>query len=116
MEVREEMLEILEKVWTKLQGLPEANSLELGAFFILILFVEGTIEKHMAANSVTAPPAGDWMERIARRFSSEPWALGGGAVMAVFVLGVVALAAFAFLYGCCCTPRGARKKSRNAVL
>lgn len=39
MEVREEMMEILEKVWTKLQGLPEANSLELGAFFILILFV-----------------------------------------------------------------------------
>lgn len=39
MEVREEMLEILEKVWTKLQGLPQANSLELGAFSILILFV-----------------------------------------------------------------------------
>ncbi|CAL8304434.1 unnamed protein product [Lota lota] len=39
MEVREEMLEILDKVWTKLKGLPEAHSLELGAFFILILFV-----------------------------------------------------------------------------
>uniref|UniRef100_A0A667Z6W5 Uncharacterized protein n=1 Tax=Myripristis murdjan TaxID=586833 RepID=A0A667Z6W5_9TELE len=26
-------------VWTKLQGLPQANPLELGAFFVLILFV-----------------------------------------------------------------------------
>uniref|UniRef100_A0A8C7QXJ5 Uncharacterized protein n=1 Tax=Oncorhynchus mykiss TaxID=8022 RepID=A0A8C7QXJ5_ONCMY len=26
-------------VWTKLQNLPQANSLELGAFFIIILFV-----------------------------------------------------------------------------
>uniref|UniRef100_A0A3B5ANB6 Uncharacterized protein n=1 Tax=Stegastes partitus TaxID=144197 RepID=A0A3B5ANB6_9TELE len=26
-------------LWTKLQGLPQANSLELGAFFVLILFV-----------------------------------------------------------------------------
>ncbi|KAG7271199.1 hypothetical protein CRUP_003376 [Coryphaenoides rupestris] len=39
MELREDMMEILEKVWTKLQGLPEANALELGAFFILILFI-----------------------------------------------------------------------------
>ncbi|KAK6329475.1 hypothetical protein J4Q44_G00014530 [Coregonus suidteri] len=39
MEVREEVLAILNKVWTKLQTLPQANSLELGAFFILILFV-----------------------------------------------------------------------------
>lgn len=39
MEVREEVVDILEKVWTKLQGLPQANPLELGAFFILILFI-----------------------------------------------------------------------------
>ncbi|KAF7650664.1 hypothetical protein LDENG_00122510 [Lucifuga dentata] len=39
MEVREEVLDILDKVWTKLQGLPQANPLELGAFFVLILFV-----------------------------------------------------------------------------
>ncbi|KAK6301810.1 hypothetical protein J4Q44_G00278630 [Coregonus suidteri] len=39
MEVREEVLDILNKVWTKLQNLPQANSLELGAFFIIILFV-----------------------------------------------------------------------------
>uniref|UniRef100_A0AAY4CUG8 Small integral membrane protein 5 n=1 Tax=Denticeps clupeoides TaxID=299321 RepID=A0AAY4CUG8_9TELE len=36
---KQELMDILEKVWTKLQGLPEANSLELGAFFILILFI-----------------------------------------------------------------------------
>ncbi|KAL2101837.1 hypothetical protein ACEWY4_003598 [Coilia grayii] len=39
MEVKEEVLDILQRVWAKLQGLPEANSLEIGAFFILILFV-----------------------------------------------------------------------------
>ena len=39
MEVKEEVIDIFQKVWTKLQGLPQANPLELGAFFILILFV-----------------------------------------------------------------------------
>lgn len=39
MEVKEEVLDILEKVWTKLQGLPQASPLELGAFFVFILFV-----------------------------------------------------------------------------
>ncbi|KAG5280355.1 hypothetical protein AALO_G00088180 [Alosa alosa] len=39
MEVKEEVLDILHRVWAKLQGLPEANSLEIGAFFILLLFV-----------------------------------------------------------------------------
>lgn len=39
MEVKEEVLDILQKVWTKLQGLPQASALELGAFFVLILFV-----------------------------------------------------------------------------
>uniref|UniRef100_A0A4W5R0L0 Uncharacterized protein n=1 Tax=Hucho hucho TaxID=62062 RepID=A0A4W5R0L0_9TELE len=44
MEVREEVLDILKKVWTKLQNLPQANSLELGAFFIIILFVGEPVE------------------------------------------------------------------------
>ncbi|KAM7382132.1 hypothetical protein PAMA_012818 [Pampus argenteus] len=39
MEVKEEVMDILQKVWTKLQGLPQASPLELGAFFVLILFV-----------------------------------------------------------------------------
>lgn len=39
MEVKDEVLDILNKVWTKLQGLPQATSLEQGAFFVLILFV-----------------------------------------------------------------------------
>ena len=38
-DVKEEVLDILQKVWIKLQGLPEASPLELGAFFVLILFV-----------------------------------------------------------------------------
>ena len=45
MEVREEMMEILEKVWIKLQGLPEAHSLELGAFCILLLFVGELLQR-----------------------------------------------------------------------
>ncbi|CAK6976437.1 small integral membrane protein 5 [Scomber scombrus] len=39
MEVKEEVLDILHKVWIKLQDLPQASRLELGAFFVLILFV-----------------------------------------------------------------------------
>lgn len=49
MEVREEVLDILNKVWTKLQNLPQANSLELGAFFIIILFVGES--RHMPVHS-----------------------------------------------------------------
>ncbi|XP_039991126.1 small integral membrane protein 5 isoform X2 [Xiphias gladius] len=39
MDVKEELLDILRKLWTKLQGLPQASPLEQGAFFVLILFV-----------------------------------------------------------------------------
>lgn len=39
MEVQEEVLDILQKVWIKLQSLPQATPLELGAFFVLLLFV-----------------------------------------------------------------------------
>ncbi|XP_045923924.1 small integral membrane protein 5 [Micropterus dolomieu] len=39
MELKQEVMDILEKVWTKLQGLPQASPLELGAFFVLLLFV-----------------------------------------------------------------------------
>uniref|UniRef100_A0A3Q1F3E4 Globin family profile domain-containing protein n=1 Tax=Acanthochromis polyacanthus TaxID=80966 RepID=A0A3Q1F3E4_9TELE len=39
MDAKNEIMDILQKVWTKLQGLPQATSLELGAFFVLVLFV-----------------------------------------------------------------------------
>lgn len=39
MELKEEFMRIVEEVWSKLQGLPQASPLELGAFFILILFI-----------------------------------------------------------------------------
>ncbi|MED6257770.1 hypothetical protein ATANTOWER_031095 [Ataeniobius toweri] len=42
MEVKEELLNIFHQIWTKLQGLPHAGPLELGAFSILLLFV-GTV-------------------------------------------------------------------------
>lgn len=39
MDVNEELLSVVNKMWTKLQDLPKASPLELGAFFVLILFV-----------------------------------------------------------------------------
>ncbi|CAL8304429.1 unnamed protein product [Lota lota] len=69
----------------------------------------------MEAHGTIGPPE-DWMGRIVQRFSSEPWALGGAVVIAVFVLGILALVVFAFLYGCYCTPKVGLKKSRDAVL
>ncbi|KAG7507849.1 hypothetical protein JOB18_046943 [Solea senegalensis] len=39
MDVKEEVMNILQKLSTKLQGLPHASPLEQGAFFVLILFV-----------------------------------------------------------------------------
>ncbi|KAJ7987868.1 hypothetical protein DPEC_G00331020 [Dallia pectoralis] len=39
MEANQEVMDILNKVWSKLQNLPQASSLELGAFLIIILFV-----------------------------------------------------------------------------
>uniref|UniRef100_A0A8C7SPF0 Uncharacterized protein n=1 Tax=Oncorhynchus mykiss TaxID=8022 RepID=A0A8C7SPF0_ONCMY len=39
MDAREEMLTLLQKLWAKLQGLPTASPLEMGAFAVLVLFI-----------------------------------------------------------------------------
>uniref|UniRef100_A0A8C5GEQ8 Uncharacterized protein n=1 Tax=Gouania willdenowi TaxID=441366 RepID=A0A8C5GEQ8_GOUWI len=39
MEAKRELENILERIWTKLQGLPEADPLEVGAFIVIIVFV-----------------------------------------------------------------------------
>ncbi|KAF4092690.1 hypothetical protein AMELA_G00023570 [Ameiurus melas] len=39
MDAKQEVLDILQKIWTKLQTLPEANSIDIGGFLILLLFV-----------------------------------------------------------------------------
>lgn len=39
MDAREEALGLLNKVWQKLQALPDADPVELGAFFILLTFI-----------------------------------------------------------------------------
>ncbi|KAJ8283863.1 hypothetical protein COCON_G00027130 [Conger conger] len=39
MDAKEEVLDLLHKVWTKLQGLPDANPMDLGAFLVLMLFI-----------------------------------------------------------------------------
>lgn len=38
MHTEDELMGILQRVWTKLQDLPQASSLEVGAFSVLILF------------------------------------------------------------------------------
>lgn len=39
MDAKEQTLTLLNKLWVKLQGLPDANPIELGAFFILLTFI-----------------------------------------------------------------------------
>lgn len=39
MDAREETLDLLNKIWVKLQGLPNANPIELGAFCVLLTFM-----------------------------------------------------------------------------
>lgn len=39
MDPGEESLTLLNKIWLKLQHLPNANPIELGAFFILLTFI-----------------------------------------------------------------------------
>lgn len=39
MDAREQTLNILGRIWVKLQGLPNANPIELGAFFVLLTFI-----------------------------------------------------------------------------
>ncbi|KAB5554024.1 hypothetical protein PHYPO_G00045340 [Pangasianodon hypophthalmus] len=39
MDAKQEVLDILQKIWIKLQTLPEANAIEKGGFLILLLFI-----------------------------------------------------------------------------
>lgn len=39
MDAREETLGLLNQIWTKLQDLPNAEPLDLGAFFIILAFI-----------------------------------------------------------------------------
>lgn len=39
MDAREETLSLLNKMWAKLQNLPSANPMDLGAFFIILTFM-----------------------------------------------------------------------------
>lgn len=39
MEVKEEFMDIIRQAWTKLQDLPQAGTLDQGAFSVLILFI-----------------------------------------------------------------------------
>ncbi|KAA8584929.1 hypothetical protein FQN60_003623 [Etheostoma spectabile] len=39
MDARQETLNILNKIWVKLQGLPNAHPIELGAFFVILTFI-----------------------------------------------------------------------------
>lgn len=39
MDVKQELTDLVQKVWTKLQALPQATPLEIGAFAVVILFM-----------------------------------------------------------------------------
>ncbi|KAL7860290.1 hypothetical protein AOLI_G00166390 [Acnodon oligacanthus] len=39
MDAKQETLDILHKIWTKLQGLPQGNTYEIAGFLILLIFV-----------------------------------------------------------------------------
>lgn len=39
MDVKQEIMDIIQKVWTKLQALPQAKPLEIGTFAVVILFM-----------------------------------------------------------------------------
>ncbi|KAI9544881.1 hypothetical protein NQZ68_041896 [Dissostichus eleginoides] len=39
MDAREETLSILNNIWVKLQGLPNATPIDLGAFFVIVTFI-----------------------------------------------------------------------------
>lgn len=39
MDAKEEALSLLNKMWFKLQNLPNANPVDLGAFFIILTFI-----------------------------------------------------------------------------
>lgn len=39
MDAREEALNLLSRIWAKLQDLPNANPIDLGAFFVLLTFM-----------------------------------------------------------------------------
>lgn len=47
MEVKDELMDIVEKVWHKLQSLPDATPLELGAFSVIILFFGKKGNRHL---------------------------------------------------------------------
>lgn len=49
MEVKDELMDIVEKVWHKLQSLPDASTLELGAFSVIILFFGKKVKVHTIA-------------------------------------------------------------------
>lgn len=39
MDVKQELRDLIQKVWTKLQALPQAAPLEIGTFAVVILFM-----------------------------------------------------------------------------
>lgn len=39
MDPAEETLNLLSRIWVKLQGLPNANPIDLGAFFVVLTFI-----------------------------------------------------------------------------
>ncbi|KAJ7987867.1 hypothetical protein DPEC_G00331010 [Dallia pectoralis] len=57
-----------------------------------------------------------WVQWTIQRLQMEPWALGGAVVIGLFLLMILALVVFALIYGCCCSPKGGKRRINNGVL
>lgn len=92
MDAREEALGVLSKIWQKLQALPHADPVELGAFFIILTFI---CEYFIPALCLTLTVA------LSNIFppSSRP--------VVVLLMAVVPCVS------CCCRRRGARTKATD---
>lgn len=55
MDAKDETLNLLNKIWVKLQGLPNANPIELGAFFILLTFICESLLSIIPTNLYSEP-------------------------------------------------------------
>lgn len=58
----------------------------------------------------------DWVDWFLHRLHEEPWAVGGLAVMGLFVLTALSLVVFALLYGCCSNTEKKKKKKKIGVI
>lgn len=94
MDAREEALGILSKIWQKLQALPHADPVELGAFFIILTFICECLIRALCQLTVVA-------------LSNANVSLPSSHPVVVLLMAVVPCVS------CCCHRRRARTKATD---